>query len=502
MACSLRRSVGWGEDLGDLGDAYYAVAEVQNLIFKYAVLELSLSAEAIPVEMNRTKKAGFGRSNFEQHLESNPVSTNFNPNLPTPTPHPRVVKAARMRGMPRSIPAGDRIRGEDVQFDVVAEPAVSESADTRNLHHDSTTSADKLQPAEAICMAEVSRDYGGQKNFSPPHSYYIVGIWIVNLGFETQLRTRNFSSAIAVYTHSSHYHPPAHALASPSRSRPPSPPTTRRHCARYEARLHIRHTSSPPVRTFYLRMTSRSRPFLVSHTSLASEPTQFWVRAPALTSMLGVPAVVQVSRPPPIHARPSRTSPASPSTPLLASTLDAYIPDYRGRGTRRVSANFSARARPSRPSRRRPIPFPLNADAQYHRHVQPPRHAFLRPCLIAVSAPAARGRFDLHCRTRTPSALPAAHGTWRRLYYQVNSREIIEKLQASISAFQGSARIGLQDPENPGYIEFFATFPGPEYVEDDIEPDTKYLSIPTNETLRLTVANIEVQILLKIHIQY
>lgn len=49
MACSFRRSVGWGEDLGDLGDAYFAVAEVQNLIFKYAVLELSLSAEAVPV---------------------------------------------------------------------------------------------------------------------------------------------------------------------------------------------------------------------------------------------------------------------------------------------------------------------------------------------------------------------------------------------------------------------------------------------------------------------
>ncbi|KAJ7919432.1 hypothetical protein B0H13DRAFT_1868524 [Mycena leptocephala] len=236
-------------------------------------------------------------------------------------------------------------------------------------------------------------------------------------------------------------------------------------------------------------MTSRSRPFLASHASLASEPTQFWVRAPALTSMLGVPAVVQVSRPPHIHARPSRTSPASPSTPLLASTLDAYIPDYRGRGTRRVSANFSARARLSRPSRRRPIPFPLNADAQYPRHVQPPRHAFLRPCLIAVSAPAARGRFDLHCRTRTPSALSArprgkktGSGVSRSTrdiapsllpFTRVNSREIIEKLQATISAFQSSARIGLQDPENPGYIEFFATFPGP-----------------------------EVQILLKIHIQY
>jgi hypothetical protein len=68
------------------------VAEVQNLTFKYAVLELSLSAEAVPVEMNRTKKAGFGQSNFEQHLEFNPVSTNFtnstnsNPNPPTPNP--------------------------------------------------------------------------------------------------------------------------------------------------------------------------------------------------------------------------------------------------------------------------------------------------------------------------------------------------------------------------------------------------------------------------------
>ncbi|KAJ7279435.1 hypothetical protein C8J57DRAFT_1221106 [Mycena rebaudengoi] len=70
-----------------------------------------------------------------------------------------------------------------------------------------------------------------------------------------------------------------------------------------------------------------------------------------------------------------------------------------------------------------------------------------------------------------------------------SSREIIGALQTSISAFQGPARIGAPNPENPSYTEFFATIAGFEYLESDIHTDAR-LIIPANSTLNLTLAAI------------
>ncbi|KAJ7748113.1 hypothetical protein B0H16DRAFT_1461788 [Mycena metata] len=44
---------------------------------------------------------------------------------------------------------------------------------------------------------------------------------------------------------------------------------------------------------------------------------------------------------------------------------------------------------------------------------------------------------------------------------QASSTEILAKLQASISAIEGPARIGIQDDLNPGYIQFFAAISDP-----------------------------------------
>ncbi|KAJ7824702.1 hypothetical protein B0H13DRAFT_1918991 [Mycena leptocephala] len=68
---------------------------------------------------------------------------------------------------------------------------------------------------------------------------------------------------------------------------------------------------------------------------------------------------------------------------------------------------------------------------------------------------------------------------------------VSQRVNSSVS---GPARIGLQDPDNTGYREFFAWLPGPEYVEDHVEPNTKYICIPSNETLLLTIANIGVHL--------
>ncbi|KAJ7816641.1 hypothetical protein B0H13DRAFT_1923457 [Mycena leptocephala] len=85
--------------------------------------------------------------------------------------------------------------------------------------------------------------------------------------------------------------------------------------------------------------------------------------------------------------------------------------------------------------------------------------------------------------------------TRRRIHERISnvlkslSREILDALQESISAFKGPARIGAPNPENPTYIEFFATIPGFEYLESDIHANAR-LIISSNVTLNLTISAI------------
>ncbi|KAJ7854081.1 hypothetical protein B0H14DRAFT_2757264, partial [Mycena olivaceomarginata] len=59
--------------------------------------------------------------------------------------------------------------------------------------------------------------------------------------------------------------------------------------------------------------------------------------------------------------------------------------------------------------------------------------------------------------------------------WQASSHEIVNALQTSISAFKGPARIGMSDPENEGYT---------------IESGSILLTIPRNQTLKLTISDI------------
>ncbi|KAJ6471694.1 hypothetical protein DFH09DRAFT_1344109 [Mycena vulgaris] len=75
--------------------------------------------------------------------------------------------------------------------------------------------------------------------------------------------------------------------------------------------------------------------------------------------------------------------------------------------------------------------------------------------------------------------------------WQASSLEIVDALQASISAFKGPARIGTQDPQNREYTMFFATIPGAEDIENDSAPSPMLLDIPQTGTLKLTVSHIQ-----------
>ncbi|KAJ7833565.1 hypothetical protein B0H13DRAFT_2110829 [Mycena leptocephala] len=178
----------------------------------------------------------------------------------------------------------------------------------------------------------------------------------------------------------------------------PSPPSIAQgHRASDVPRLFIRRTAPPPLRALCLHSTSRAPPPLMSQpsstvsTSPLSPPTQFTMRAPGLcaalasTTMIRVPAIVlcpprvsltRFDRPRSTHAWPHRTSPASPSQPRHAPTLDPHIP------------------------------LPPNVDAQHPRHVQRRRHAFLVSRVTAVSAPRAlrpfRGMYLLRSAPSDP----------------------------------------------------------------------------------------------------
>ncbi|KAJ7785103.1 hypothetical protein DFH07DRAFT_763717 [Mycena maculata] len=79
----------------------------------------------------------------------------------------------------------------------------------------------------------------------------------------------------------------------------------------------------------------------------------------------------------------------------------------------------------------------------------------------------------------------AATGEW-----QASSQEIVDELQASIAAFRGPARIGISDPENPGYTIFLATITGPEYQANDAPSSPILVDVPQSGTLKLTVSHI------------
>ncbi|KAJ7752391.1 hypothetical protein B0H14DRAFT_2980425 [Mycena olivaceomarginata] len=68
--------------------------------------------------------------------------------------------------------------------------------------------------------------------------------------------------------------------------------------------------------------------------------------------------------------------------------------------------------------------------------------------------------------------------------WQASSHEIVNALQTSISAFKGPARIGMD------ILFFFATITGPEYLGNEIESGSILLTIPRNQTLKLTISDI------------
>ncbi|KAJ7216767.1 hypothetical protein C8J57DRAFT_1255246 [Mycena rebaudengoi] len=70
-----------------------------------------------------------------------------------------------------------------------------------------------------------------------------------------------------------------------------------------------------------------------------------------------------------------------------------------------------------------------------------------------------------------------------------SSREILDTLQASISAFKGPARIGAPNAEHPASTEFFTTIADLKYQESDIHMNTR-LAVSADGTLNLTIATI------------
>ncbi|KAJ7733463.1 hypothetical protein B0H16DRAFT_1768429 [Mycena metata] len=73
---------------------------------------------------------------------------------------------------------------------------------------------------------------------------------------------------------------------------------------------------------------------------------------------------------------------------------------------------------------------------------------------------------------------------------QASSSEIGKNLQATISAFEGPARIGVQDGTNPQYVQFFGIIVGQDFADAEAEEAITLLSLPANRTLQLTVASI------------
>ncbi|KAJ7016467.1 hypothetical protein C8F04DRAFT_1143932 [Mycena alexandri] len=71
----------------------------------------------------------------------------------------------------------------------------------------------------------------------------------------------------------------------------------------------------------------------------------------------------------------------------------------------------------------------------------------------------------------------------------VGAKDVITALQGSISAFEGPARLGIPDVENPEFTKFFGTLEGIEYIGLD-EHEPELLVVPRNGRLEITVARI------------
>ncbi|KAJ7036238.1 hypothetical protein C8F04DRAFT_1338865 [Mycena alexandri] len=70
---------------------------------------------------------------------------------------------------------------------------------------------------------------------------------------------------------------------------------------------------------------------------------------------------------------------------------------------------------------------------------------------------------------------------------RVGAKDVITALQASISAFEGPARLGTPDAENPEFTKFFGTLEGTKYVAFD-EHTPELLVVPRDGRLEITVA--------------
>ncbi|KAJ7881834.1 hypothetical protein B0H13DRAFT_1891157 [Mycena leptocephala] len=75
-------------------------------------------------------------------------------------------------------------------------------------------------------------------------------------------------------------------------------------------------------------------------------------------------------------------------------------------------------------------------------------------------------------------------GEWR-----ASPMEVVSALQTSISAFQGPARVGVADEEDPEFTKFFGVIEEHEYLDSN-DSSSHLLLIPTNGRLKLTIASI------------
>ncbi|KAJ7439869.1 hypothetical protein B0H11DRAFT_1934109 [Mycena galericulata] len=164
--------------------------------------------------------------------------------------------------------------------------------------------------------------------------------------------------------------------------------------------------------------------------------------------------------------RPGRDSPVAPIDNNSIPTLEAppIVADQPGSslaGGRNSSVNI-------------PTPEP-----------RPQQHSIL--LLIEDTRGAISERFSQRIQVSVTSAaeVPPTGES------QVSSREVIDALQASISALKGPARIGVLDTENPGYTSFFATISEPE-DQDAAQSSPVLLAISGDRKLNLIVSHIGV----------
>ncbi|KAJ7643643.1 hypothetical protein FB45DRAFT_1020470 [Roridomyces roridus] len=73
-------------------------------------------------------------------------------------------------------------------------------------------------------------------------------------------------------------------------------------------------------------------------------------------------------------------------------------------------------------------------------------------------------------------------------HWQASSEDVWRALQGSISAIEGPARVGMEDPENAGYIIYFAKLLGP---DEQTESAPVLLNIPQSGCLNLIVSRID-----------